>query len=193
MISCNDITYLEYAKIITRQYSSVPLLLDVPADELEAVRSSIAAEFQDLIGDLSYKNYNNMVDQFKKLDLKRLTCLGILTMLEIYSIQDESVQSMLGLLRITITEESSKDLVTTQVLATLKKCELRMKSLELELTSINNSAGKKEVVEADLIKAIASISVGLMFSVSIHDNATVIAGYINILNKQQEKQNGKVK
>lgn len=193
MISCSDITYLEYVKIITRQYDSVPLLANLSVEQQDSVRTSIAAEFQELVGDLSFKNYSSMVEQFKKLDLKRLTCLSILNMLEVFSMFDEAVIAMLSLLKITVTADSVKSNIITKVTAILKKSELKMKSLEVELNKILESAKHNDVTEADLIKVVASISVGLMFSVSVNDNAIVIAGYINILNKQQEKQNGKEK
>lgn len=74
----------------------------------------------------------------------------------------------------------------------MQKCVIQQRSIEVELKALQATSDSKDSAsEADLLKVIAKVSIGLMFGVSVLENATVVAGYISILNKQQEKENGK--
>ena len=192
MISCNDITYRDYVKIMTDQFAQVKELSGFTELECISIKEHLAVEFQALVGDHTYSNYMSLVDKYDKLELKRLKCSGLVGLLSVYSVHNAEVVALLANINIQVDANDTNEGILLRVHATMQKCVIQQRSIEVELKALQATSDSKDSVsEADLLKVIAKVSIGLMFGVSVLENATVVAGYISILNKQQEKENGK--
>ena len=187
-LTCSDFTYLEYTRIAVGNFDKVPKLADIHPDDRAELKSRLVQEFQELTGDNSYRNYKQLhedlhrfADQYDKYAVlyNLMLSAGEQALKEFYSIFDE--------FKIKYKETDSFEVILQRVFARMKKPELQYKSIEKQIKTINEkNKDKPEVSETDLLKIVASISTGLMFSVSVNDNAVVVAEYINILNKRQD-------
>lgn len=190
-ITCYDITYREYVSIIVSKFEKVSKLSGLSKEELVDLRAKLAIEFQSLAGDKSQSSYRQLYDSYKK-KLNRLNRLSLLALyLEVFSIEHEVIKEAFEALRIKVRKGETQEGVIERLEFSMVKLKSECNTLEkaiLKMHEKNKDGG--DIAEADLYKVIASISAGLSFSISLDDNAAVVAGYIEILNKQQER-NGK--
>lgn len=187
-ITCSDITYLEYVRIVVGNYSKVAKLNGLSEEELKEISAEVITEFQELTGDHSFSNYKKLYEdlaKYSEIYEKYSMLYNVLILLDELS---PTMYEVLDELKVKYTEEDTLQTIIEKVFAKAKKAELQYKSIEKQIEKIKEQNKKNiEVTEASLIKVIAAISAGLMFSVSVNDNAVVVAEYINILNKQSNK------
>lgn len=187
-ITCSDLTYLEYVRIVVGNFDKVPKLNGLSEEELKEISAEIITEFQELTGDHSFSNYKKLYEDLAKyfeIYEKYSMLYNVLILLDELS---PTVYEVLDELKVKYTEADTLQTIIEKVFARAKKAELQYKSVEKQIEKIKEQNKKNiEVTEASLIKVIAAVSAGLMFSVSVNDNAVVVAEYINILNKQSNK------
>ena len=187
-ITCSDLTYLEYVRIVVGNYSKVAKLNGLSEEELKEISAEIITEFQELTGDHSFSNYKKLYEDLAKyfeIYEKYSMLYNVLILLDELS---PTMYEVLDELKVKYTEADTLQTIIEKVFARAKKAELQYKSVEKQIEKIKEQNKKNiEVTEASLIKVIAAVSAGLMFSVSVNDNAVVVAEYINILNKQSNK------
>lgn len=187
-ITCSDLTYLEYVRIVVGNYSKVAKLNGLSEEELKEISAEVITEFQELTGDHSFSNYKKLYEdlaKYSEIYEKYSMLYNVLILLDELS---PTMYEVLDELKVKYTEEDTLQTIIEKVFAKAKKAELQYKSIEKQIEKIKEQNKKNiEVTEASLIKVIAAISAGLMFSVSVNDNAVVVAEYINILNKQSNK------
>lgn len=192
MISCSDITYLEYARIAVRSYDKVSHTQGLPEEKQDAIREHIVAEFQELTGDMSYRNYQKLFDDLKKHSQRYEKYINFYNVLMTASELNIEIINVLEENGIRVRDSDTLETLRASLFARAKKAELQYKSVAKELERIKEqNKNIEEITEANLLRVIAAVSTGLMFSISVHDNAVVVAEYINILNKQQEKYGNK--
>lgn len=191
-ISCSDLEYKDYVKIIVRKYNEVSLLKDIPEEEFEKIRSLLITEFQSLIGDTSFSNFQMLKANLEKFYIRINIYETLLSVIKVYGVDDEVIKELFLKVKFTIKENETKDKVYSRLKARLLKAELQYKSTYKELESLQKEAtNHKELSEIEMYQLIANISAGLMFSVSINENTVVVAGYIKLLNQQNNKRNGR--
>lgn len=187
-ITCSDLTYLEYVRIVVGNYSKVAKLNGLSEEELKEISAEVITEFQELTGDHSFSNYKKLYEdlaKYSEIYEKYSMLYNVLILLDELS---PTMYEVLDELKVKYTEEDTLQTIIEKVFAKAKKAELQYKSIEKQIEKIKEQNKKNiEVTEASLLKVIAAISAGLMFSVSVNDNAVVVAEYINILNKQSNK------
>lgn len=187
-ITCSDLTYLEYVRIVVGSYGKVAKLNGLSEEELKEISAEVITEFQELTGDHSFSNYKKLYEdlaKYSEIYEKYSMLYNVLILLDELS---PTMYEVLDELKVKYTEEDTLQTIIEKVFARAKKAELQYKSIEKQIEKIKEQNKKNiEVTEASLIKVIAAISAGLMFSVSVNDNAVVVAEYINILNKQSNK------
>ena len=187
-ITCSDLTYLEYVRIVVGNYGKVAKLNGLSEEELKEISAEVITEFQELTGDHSFSNYKKLYEdlaRYSETYEKYSMLYNVLILLDELS---PTMYEVLDELKVKYTEEDTLRTIIEKVFAKAKKAELQYKSIEKQIEKIKEQNKKNiEVTEASLIKVIAAISAGLMFSVSVNDNAVVVAEYINILNKQSNK------
>lgn len=187
-ITCSDLTYLEYVRIVVGNYDKVAKLNGLSEEELKEISADVITEFQELTGDHSFSNYKKLYEDLAKyagIYEKYSMLYNVLILLDELS---PTMYEVLDELKVKYTEEDTLQTIIEKVFARAKKAELQYKSIEKQIEKIKEQNKKNiEVTEASLLKVIAAISAGLMFSVSVNDNAVVVAEYINILNKQSNK------
>lgn len=187
-ITCSDLTYLEYVRIVVGNFDKVPKLNGLSEEELKEISAEIITEFQELTGDHSFSNYKKLYEDLAKyfeIYEKYSMLYNVLILLDELS---PTMYEVLDELKVKYTEADTLQTIIEKVFARAKKAELQYKSVEKQIEKIKEQNKKNiEVTEASLIKVIAAVSAGLMFSVSVNDNAVVVAEYINILNKQSNK------
>ena len=187
-ITCSDLTYLEYVRIVVGNYDKVAKLNGLSEEELKEISAEVITEFQELTGDHSFSNYKKLYEdlaKYSEIYEKYSMLYNVLILLDDLS---PTMYEVLDELKVKYTEEDTLQTIIEKVFAKAKKAELQYKSIEKQIEKIKEQNKKNiEVTEASLIKVIAAISAGLMFSVSVNDNAVVVAEYINILNKQSNK------
>ena len=187
-ITCSDLTYLEYVRIVVGNFDKVPKLNGLSEEELKEISAEVITEFQELTGDHSFSNYKKLYEdlaKYSEIYEKYSMLYNVLILLDELS---PTMYEVLDELKVKYTEEDTLQTIIEKVFAKAKKAELQYKSIEKQIEKIKEQNKKNiEVTEASLIKVIAAISAGLMFSVSVNDNAVVVAEYINILNKQSNK------
>ena len=65
-ITCSDLTYLEYVRIVVGNYSKVAKLNGLSEEELKEMSAEVITEFQELTGDHSFSNYKKLYEDLAK-------------------------------------------------------------------------------------------------------------------------------
>lgn len=187
-ITCSDLTYKDYVKIVVGKFSEVELTKDLDTEIQQKTRDSLITEFQSLIGDDSFNNYEMLKFNLDKYTRRLQTYDILITLVTGFGIEDSKIKEICLSAKFNLTSTDTKDTVLIRLKANYYKAELRLKAIVKELESLQQKArGSKELSEVEMYQLISNISASLMFSISINDNTVVVAGYIKLLNKQKDK------